>query len=98
MITIRKNYSNTDSDAIKHIYAKAFNIHKEVLDEDCFGFPSYIKFFENRDYSYLACIDNEPCGVISVFKIPEMMYGEEIYIELLAVLPEHQKKVLARHC
>lgn len=92
MITFKKIDSTKDLDTIKHVYAKAFNIHKEVLDEDCFGFPNYVKFCESQGYSYMAFIDDEPCGVLLAYIIPEMMYGEEIYIELLAVLPEYQKK------
>lgn len=51
MISIREIVTDKDLDAIKHIYAKAFNICKEVLDEDCFGFPNYVKFCESQGYS-----------------------------------------------
>lgn len=32
------------------------------------------------------------CGVLFAYEVPDLMFGEILYIELLAVLPEYQKK------
>ncbi len=92
MITIKKVNSTTDLDAITLIYEKSFDKFEGIINKYYQGFPNYVKFCENQGYSYMAFIDDEPCGVLLAYKTPDMMYGEEIYIELLAVLPEHQKK------
>ncbi len=92
MITFKKLDSTTDLDTIILIYEKSFDKFERIINEHYQGFPNYVKFCENQGYSYMAFIDDEPCGELLAYKAPDMMYGEEIYIELLVVLPEHQKK------
>lgn len=63
-----------------------------LINTDYHGFPNYIEFCAKQNYAYIASLDGCECGYILAYAKPEMMYGEELYIELLAVLPEYQRK------
>lgn len=92
MLEIRKIDINTDVDSLKLIYEKTFERPEGVLS--CFykGFGDYINFSVKQGYAYIAIFDGYECGYILAYRKPDMMYGEELCIELLVVLPEYQRK------
>lgn len=90
MCTIRKA-TNTDIDAIKKIYEWAF-CGMEGLIQKHFKFEKYVEFFLRHKFAYVAVEEDVVCGVLFAYEVPDLMFGEILYIELLAVLPEYQKK------
>lgn len=80
-----------DLESIKTIYEKAFDRTEGVLKYYA-GFSEYVQFCMKQNYAYLAVEDNTVCGVLLAYEIPDMLFGKSVYIELLAVLPEYQKK------
>lgn len=92
MLEIRKIDINTDVDKLKLIYEKTFERPEGVLNYFYKGFTDYINFSVKQGYAYIAILDGYECGYILAYRKPDMMYGEELYIELLIVLPEYQRK------
>ena len=92
MLEIRKIDINTDVDNLKLIYEKTFERAEGILNYFYKGFADYINFSVKQGYAYIAIFDDYECGYILAYRKPDMMYGEEIYIELLVVLPEYQRK------
>ena len=43
-------------------------------------------------FSYVAIEDDIVCGVLLAYEVPDLMFGKILYVELLAVLPEYQKR------
>lgn len=56
------------------------------------GFSQYLEFHLKQKYAYIAVDDNVACGVLLAYEKPDMIFGKSVYIELLAVLPEYQKR------
>lgn len=92
MIKIRRVYFDRDIEKIKMLYEKSFEVNKGILDHFYFGFREYINFCVKQNYAYMAIFNECECGYIMAYKKPDMMFGEELYIELLVVLPEYQRK------
>lgn len=92
MLEIRKIDVSTDVDNLKMIYEKSFEMYEGLLSHYYHGFFNYINFCVKQGYAYIAILDGCECGYILAYRKPDMMLGEEIYIELLAVLPEYQRK------
>ena len=86
-----KKATNTDIDAIKKIYEWAF-CEMEGLIQEHFKFEKYVEFFLRHKFAYVAVEEDVVCGVLFAYEVPDLMFGEILYIELLAVLPEYQKK------
>jgi ribosomal protein S18 acetylase RimI-like enzyme len=76
---------------IEKIYAKAFAQHEEVM-RYYKGFHEYVIFCKKQAYAYVVENDSEVCGVILAYEKPDIFEGKNVYIELLAILPEHQSK------
>lgn len=77
---------------IKNVYAKAFDVSKEVF-EFYPHFNEYVKFSIDQGYAFATYNEaNEIIGFITGYVIPDMAFGKTIYIELLAVIPEEQNR------
>lgn len=92
MLDIRRIDVNKDIDKIRMIYEKAFGRSEGIIKQFYAGFSEYVNFCVEQNYAYMATLDSEECGCILAYRKPDMIFGEEIYIELLAVLPEYQRK------
>ncbi len=75
------SYSETNRELIE-LCAKAYN------------FPRYFKQCINHNDKYAYCIkaDGRIIGFITAWNIPSTIYPYSVYIDILAVLPEYQKK------
>lgn len=93
---IRKIVVNSDIEKIKAIYEKTFEIREGILSNYYYGFSNYIDFCVKQNYAYIAILDGCECGYILAYQKPDMMLGVELYIELLVVLPEYQRKGIGR--
>lgn len=82
---------NSDLKNIELIYEKAFDRSEGVL-KYYQGFPEYVRFCMNQGYAYVAVDEGTVCGVLLAYITPDMLAGKVVYIELLAVLPEYQRK------
>lgn len=91
-IEIREIELNKDIDKLKMIYEKTLERSTGVLNQFYSGFASYINFCIKQGYAYVAIVNNCECGYILAYKEPDMMWGEAVYIELLVVLPEYQRR------
>lgn len=90
MVNIRKT-EERDIEEIKKIYANAFGYALETMN--CIkGFREYVMFATNQGYAYIIEDDGVCCAVILAYEKPDIIYGKNLYIELLSVLPEYQKK------
>lgn len=89
-IVIRR-VTEADIESIKIIYEKAFDRHEGVL-KYYLGFSEYVSFCIQQNYSYMAINNGAPCGVLLSYMKPDMSEGKSLYVELLAVMPEYQKK------
>ncbi len=83
----------SDLDRIKQIYEKAFDRSEGVL-KYYQGFADYVDFCIQQKYAYVAVEEDIVCGVLLAYVIPDMLAGNVVYIELLAILPEYQRKGL----
>lgn len=90
MVEIRRANS-TDIESIKTIYEKAFDKREGIL-RYYLGFSEYVEFCIKQNYSYIAFMENVVCGVLLAYVKPDVFDGKIVYIELLAVLPEYQKR------
>lgn len=77
---------------IKKIYEQAFNRMEGLIDEYYPKFQQYVDFCSRQKFSYVAIKDGVLCGVLLACEKPDIEWGKVLYIELLAVLPEYQKK------
>lgn len=91
MREIRK-VTNKDTENIALIYEKAFDRPEGILKMYYPGFPDYVDFCIKQNYAYVAVEEDIVCGALLAYEIPDTMWGKVIYIELLAVLPEYQKR------
>jgi len=82
---------STDLESIKLIYEKAFDRSEGVL-KYYQGFSEYVEFCIKQRYAYVAVEEDTVCGVLLAYVIPDMLAGNVVYIELLAVMPEYQRK------
>jgi len=82
---------STDLESIKLIYEKAFDRSEGVL-KYYQGFLEYVEFCIKQRYAYVAVEEDTVCGVLLAYVIPDMLAGNVVYIELLAVMPEYQRK------
>ncbi len=89
-MNIRKVNEN-DIKAIGTIYVKAFG-HHESFVEYCKGFGEYINFCVKQNYAFVTENEKEICGVVLGYEKPDLFDGRNVYIDLLAVLPEYQCK------
>ena len=90
MRAIRKAVS-LDIESIKKIYEKAFGRREGIL-QYYQGFPDYVDFCLKQKYSYVAVCEEFVCGVLLAYEKTDMEWGKVVYIELLAVMPEYQRK------
>lgn len=81
-----------DIDLCKDIYIKAFELTKGTQDE-C-NFSKYMTpFIDDYDKcAYLLCSDGEVVGFVSAYNPPNLLDSPSLYIDTLAVLPEHQNQ------
>jgi ribosomal protein S18 acetylase RimI-like enzyme len=86
-----REVTEQDIGIIEKIYAKAFS-HREEAMRYYKGFQEYVIFCKKQAYAYVAENDEEICGVILAYEKPDIFEGKNVYIELLAILPEHQSK------
>lgn len=86
-----REVTEDDVKTIWMIYARAFGHHEESL-KYYGGFNEYVSFCVDQKYAFV--IENEIgiCGVVLGYEKPDMFSGRDVYIELLAVLPEYQCK------
>lgn len=82
----------SDIESIKKIYEQAFNRMEGLIDEYYPKFKEYVDFCAIQKFSYVALKDDVICGVLLACEKPDIEWGKVLYIELLAVLPEFQKK------
>lgn len=82
---------SSDLESIKLIYERAFDRSEGVL-KYYQGFPEYVEFSIRQRYAYVAVDEDTVCGVLLAYVIPDMLAGNVVYIELLAVTPEYQRK------
>lgn len=94
MCEIRR-VQDTDLDKLKIICERSFDrpsgamkFYKRFID--------YVNFCRAQNYAYVAVEDGEVCGALLAYEKPDMCYGKNIYIELLAVLPEYQERGYGR--
>lgn len=80
-----------DLESVKKIYESAFERPEGILMYYPY-FSEYVDFCIKQRYAYIAVEDNVVCGVLLAYEKPDMHLGKSVYIELLAVLPEYQKK------
>lgn len=92
MVEIRKIDLKNDIEVLKKIYEKTFDRHEGILNHYYPGFTDYINFCVRQGYAYIAIFDGYECGYILAYEKPDMMLGKELYIELLIILPEYQRK------
>lgn len=81
----------SDLENLKIICERAFDRSPGVM-KYYEGFPDYVDFCRKQNYAYVAVEDGEVCGVLLAYEKPDMCCGKNVYIELLAVLPEYQKR------
>jgi ribosomal protein S18 acetylase RimI-like enzyme len=86
-----REVTEQDIGSIGKIYAKAF-AHNEKILSYYKGFDQYVVFCMKQAYAYVAENDSGICGVILAYEKPDIFEGKNVYIELLAILPEHQNK------
>lgn len=90
-IRIRK-IAEEDIDTVARIYENAFSHREGIVLKYYEGFSDYVMFCMNESYAYIAGDETGEYGVILGYEIPDMWYGKEIYIELLAVDPIKQRQ------
>ncbi len=88
---IIRNATGLDTDDIKKIYECAF-YGIEGIVERFSKFEEYVEFCLKQKFAYVAIEDDIVCGVLLAYEVPDMMFGKILYVELLAVLPEYQKR------
>lgn len=86
-----RNVVSSDLESIKLIYEKAFDRSEGVL-KYYKGFSEYVEFCIKQRYAYVAVEEDTVCGVLLAYVIPDMLAGNVVYIELLAVMPGYQRK------
>lgn len=89
MAVIRK-IEEKDINEVGRIYLKAFGYCEEAINYYT-GLAEYVKFSMEQGYAYTV-MEEALCGAILAYEIPDMFRGRLLYVELLAVLPEYQKK------
>lgn len=90
-MSIIRKATGLDTDDIKKIYECAF-YGMEGIVESYFKFDEYVEFCLKHRFSYVAIEDDIVCGVLLAYEVPDLMFGKILYVELLAVLPEYQKR------
>lgn len=83
---------DSDLESIKTVYEKAFDRSEGILNCYYKGFSEYVDFCAKQNYAYVALDEEVVCGILLAYEKPDTFYGKVVYIELLAVLPEYQKK------
>lgn len=86
-----REVNENDIEVIGTIYEKAFG-YSEGLVKDLGNFDEYVNFCVKQNYAFVIENGIEICGVVLGYEKPDMIYGRNVYIELLAVLPEYQCK------
>lgn len=83
---------DSDLENIKKVYEKAFDRSEGILNCYYKGFSEYVDFCARQNYAYVALDEEIVCGILLAYEKPDIFYGKGVYIELLAILPEYQKK------
>lgn len=86
-----REVKENDIDIVGEIYAKAFG-HDEKIVSYYKCFSEYVNFCVKQNYAFVAEDKAEICGVILGYEKPDWFDGKNLYIELLAILPEYQGK------
>jgi ribosomal protein S18 acetylase RimI-like enzyme len=86
-----REVTEQDIGSIGKVYAKAFAHNEKILNYYT-GFDQYVIFCMEQAYAYVAENDEGICGVILAYEKPDIFEGKNVYIELLAILPEYQSK------
>ena len=86
-----REVNENDIEAIGTIYVKAFG-HSEGFMKYCKRFGEYVNFCVRQNYAFIIENEIEICGVVLGYEKPDLFDGRNVYIELLAVLPEYQCK------
>lgn len=74
------------------VYAKAFNKDVAVYRIINTGFSDYVRTCIDGGYAFAAYENEEMCGIVLAYEKPDFILGKDVYIDTLAVIPEHQKK------
>lgn len=85
-----------DYDKIGGLYEKAFDYGEGFVKYYYKGFDEYLSFFVDKNNAFVLEEDDTVCGAALVYETPDMHCGCSLYIELLAILPDYQKKGMGR--
>ncbi len=91
-MSVVRTMINSDVEDVKKIYEQAFYKTEGLLNEYYPKFEDYVDFCIKQNYSYVAIMEDNVCGALLAYEKPDIEWGKSLYIELLAVLPEYQKK------
>lgn len=90
-MVIIKNAVSENIETIGEIYEKSFEKQPGILKYYP-GFNKYVTFCIDGGYAYVAIEEDIICGVLLAYEKPDMQWGKSLYVELLAVIPEFQRK------
>lgn len=84
-----------DLESIKVIYEKAFYGMDGILMYYP-NFSEYVRNCINLGVSYVAVVEDKVCGMSFAYEVPDIECGKSLYIDILAVLPEYQKRGIGK--
>lgn len=87
-----RGIEESDYPIVASIYEKVFDYREGFIDLYYKNFGEYLDFCTDQGYGLLIEDNLKVYGVIIGYEKPDMFYGKSLYIEILAILPEEQKK------
>jgi len=87
-----RSITTDDIYTVGRIYEEAFSFPKDLIKAYYKGFTEYVEFCMSEGYAFIAGDEDSDYGVVLAYEIPDMEFGKELYVELLAIVPSMQGK------